>query len=328
MKVFVRHTGVGRYPVSVINTKSWIVTPFLNVWSINLRLKLLCLLHFPAFAGMTIITHLNTKFQTQCKNIFTKMMSKKTVLNFGLMAFFAAASIFSQELGKRSEFTIPLIQMSLGEDESGGPIKKVRIAIDETKEYAVITNMNDTHVKNTRNGVEKIQYQESPDRAFIISDFEAKQLRRVVNSFIETLSIFEKDLNKHQWGRCLYLDAFFPRFLKRFNNLVCAARNSNHAMPRFSSINETEYEISLNSPLSDKRIKMWQTEKDHIVKLRILSKELSYQLARWDEKELTGEKRNTEIAYSAKAEEAYGLFVRMYFNLRPAPEVPSDGEHL
>jgi hypothetical protein len=38
MKVFVRHTGAGRYPVSVIKTKSWI----------------------PAFAGMTVITHLSS----------------------------------------------------------------------------------------------------------------------------------------------------------------------------------------------------------------------------------------------------------------------------
>jgi len=243
----------------------------------------------------------------------------------------AAAVIHAQEaeeLGQRSEFDIPLIQMTLAGDENDGPFKRVRVAIDGTKEYAIITNMHDTHVKNTRNGTQKTVYQEAPDRAFIISEFEGKQLSRVVRSFIQTLDIFEKDLGRLRWDRCLYLDAFLPRFLQRFYYLVCAARNSTNAMPRFARIPDSEFEVSLNSPLSDKRIRQWQEEKDYLIKLRILSKELAYQLERWDQKELAAPKRNLDVAYSAKAEEAYGLFVRMYFNLKPPPDVPLDGGHL
>ena len=119
-----------------------------------------------------------------------------------------------------------------------------------------------------------------------------------------------------------------PRFLKRFYFLVCAARNSPHALPRIARIPDEEYDVSLNSPKSDRRVMMWQQEKDYIIKMRIISKELAFQLKKWQKKELDNSRRNLDVAYSAKAEEAYGLFVRMYFNLKPPPEVPGEGSHL
>lgn len=239
-----------------------------------------------------------------------------------------ATATFAQQLGKRSEFDVPLTKMTLGIDEQTDRFKRVRVVIDEDKEYAVITRLHDMLVKNTRMGTEKTHYQESPDRAFIISKFEAEQISRTVRGFVLTLDVFEKDLKRQRWDRCLYLDAFFPRFLKRFYYLVCAARNSPHAMPWVARIPDNEYDVSLNSPKSDKRIAMWQNQPDYTIKLRIISKELSYQMRLWQKKELDNPNRNMEVAYSAKAEEAYGLFVRMYFNRRPPPPVPGEGEHL
>jgi hypothetical protein len=99
-------------------------------------------------------------------------------------------------------------------------------------------------------------------------------------------------------------------------------------MPRFSTIPDSEFEVSLNSKLSDKRIMMWRNEKERVIKIRIVAKELSYQLQQWDQKELAITKRSMDVAYSSKAEEAYGLFVRLYFNLKPMPDVPYPEERL
>jgi hypothetical protein len=239
-----------------------------------------------------------------------------------------AACPFSDELLKRSEFSIPLIQMSLGEDSSEPNFKRIRVYVKSTDEYAIITRYADTYVKNTRSGTEKTHFQENPDQAFSISNFEAVHLSRALMSLVSTLDIFEKDLGRNRWDRCLYLDSFLPRFLMRFYHLVCAARNSVDALPGFSAIPDAEYDVSLNSPLSDRRITTWQKRKEHIIKLRIISRELSYQLLKWDEKELSARKRDVYTAYSSKAEEAYGLFVRLYFNLLPSPDTPVEGEHL
>jgi hypothetical protein len=233
-----------------------------------------------------------------------------------------------EELGKRTPFGIPLVKLKLAFSPDTKQLEQVQIDIDGADQYAVITRYSDYLVKNGRNGTEKIQYSEAPERAFVISDFEARQLNRVVKSLIETLEIFEKDLKRNRWDRCLYLDSFFPRFLKGYYYLVCATRNSPYALPRVARIPDSAFDISLNSPKSDQRIKTWQTEKDCIIKLRIISKELAYQLKGWQKKELDSSGRNPDVAYSAKAEEAFGLFVKLYFNLKPTNEVPDFGDHL
>jgi hypothetical protein len=238
------------------------------------------------------------------------------------------AATFAQDLMKRSAFNVPLQKMTLGFDGEGGQFRQVRVMVDGPKEYAVITRLHDMYVKNTRMGTENTHYRESPDRAFVISEFEAKQVNKAVNSFIQTLGLFGRDLKRRRWDRCRYLDAHLPRFLERFYHLVCAARNSPHAFPRVAGIADDEYDISFNSPKTDRRVMMWLEESDYTTRLRIISKELAFQLRRWQKRELDNPKRNVHVAYSAKAEEAYELFVRMYFNLRPPPEVPRDGEHL
>jgi hypothetical protein len=218
--------------------------------------------------------------------------------------------------------------MTLANNKETDLFKNVRVPIDGREEYAIIRRYGDTHVKSTRMGTERTHHQESPDRAFIITKFEARQISKVVRSFIATLEIFERDLKRKKWDRCRYLDSFFPRFLKRFYYLVCSARNSVQAMPRIARVPDSEYDVSLNSPKTDKRIEMWQKESEYTIRLRIISKELAYQLKYWQKKELDNSRRNQEIAYSAKAEEAYSLFVHMYFNLRPPPQLPNDGKHL
>lgn len=242
--------------------------------------------------------------------------------------FICAFNSGNEELGERSPFQIPLVKMKLAFDKEDHVLKHVQISIDENNEYVLIARSKDIHVINTNQGRKRIEYPESADRAFIITDFEAKHLNKVVKSLILTLDILEKDLKRERWDRCRYLDAYLPKFLNEFYYLVCAARNSQYAMPRIARIPDSEYDVSLKSPKTDARIQMWRKEKDHIIKLRIISKELIFQLKNWQKKELANPTRNLEIAYSAKAEEAYGLFIKIYFNLKPQPEIPDFGDHL
>jgi hypothetical protein len=73
---------------------------------------------------------------------------------------------------------------------------------------------------------------------------------------------------------------------------------------------------------------MWQTQNDQLLKLRIVAKELVYEVKEWQKKEIDSPGRNKEISYGKKFEEAYTLFVKLYFNFQPLPEVPKEGEHL
>ncbi|MFW5775024.1 MAG: hypothetical protein ACOCW2_01935 [Chitinivibrionales bacterium] len=250
---------------------------------------------------------------------------------FGLIIAIVLLAVHAEEtveLAPRSKFNIPLVQLKLAMDDRDKEVEHVRISIDGYEEYALITYLNDTHVHYKKKQIEKTVYAESPDRAYMLTDFEAQQLSRVVRSFIQTLNIFNKDLKKERWGRCLYLDSFFPRFLKSFYFLVCAARNSPDAFPAIGRIPESKYDVSLRSEKSDRRIRKWREQDEHIIKLRIITKELIYQLKKWDKKELQNKKRNKSIIYSNKVEKAFDLFIRIYFNVKPPTDIPDDGKHL
>jgi hypothetical protein len=238
----------------------------------------------------------------------------------------------AEEIGKRSSFSLPFARLSVSFSERTHVFEKVRVSFDSdndpAEEYYSIEPINDYEIKETRDGRQKSMHLEQPDKAFIISDFEAKILNKVCKSFIATLEIFEKDVHKGHWDRCLYLDSYFPRFLKGFYYLYCAARNSPYAMPKSACIPDSLYDVSLNSPKSDRRVKMWNSKPDHIIKLRIIAKELMYQLKEWQKKELDNPSRNVEVPAGKKVEQAYTLFVKIYFDLAPSPDVPREGEHL
>jgi hypothetical protein len=224
----------------------------------------------------------------------------------------------AQSLQPREEYHIPLAKLSVSFDEETHAFQKVRISYEGQDDYSTIARNDDQFVHVTRNGVEKHLYQEPWDQAFAISDFEARELDHVCKTFIETLKGFEGDLQKERWGRCLYLDAFMPRFLRGFYYLYCAARNNIEALPLSARVADSMYDVSLNSPVSDARLAAWRTG-DNIIKLRIITKELAYQLETWQKKELENPKRNKEISYGADLEEAFSLFVRTYFVIKSQP---------
>ena len=242
-------------------------------------------------------------------------MLKKLVYILPILIIISILSnIYSQISNNRTPFKIPLIKLSTLAGKEESQFKKVRVAIDGNKEYAIITKLSDLHIKITRKGTEKTTYAEPPELAYTCTDFEKKHLSRVVQSLIATLVLFESDLSNKQWGKCLYLDSFFPRFMKGFYHLNCAAISSMEALPRQAVVHDNWYDISLRSEKSDKRIEEWLRNKDYTIKLRIAARELIYQLKSWEKKELRKYKKNLNVEFNQALKDTYCLFVKLYFN--------------
>jgi hypothetical protein len=239
---------------------------------------------------------------------------------------------YAQTPGKRSTFNIPLANLSVSFNDATHVFEKVRVsfgtASDDDNYYCLITPGSDFEIKVSKEGRQKFVHNEAPDKAYMISEFEAEVLNKVCKTFIQTLDIFEHDLQHGKWERLLYLDSYFPRFLKGFYFLYCASRSSPYALPKGICIPDSMYDVSLTSTKSDERIRLWRQSPDNIIKLRIISKELIYQIKAWQDKEIGNSKRNIEVSYGKTFEEAFTLFMKIYFNLLPLPDVPREGEHL
>lgn len=238
----------------------------------------------------------------------------RTILVSIPLLILISISGFAQNIAKRSSYKIPLVRLRVKPDKEAPEFKKVRVDIDADNEYVLITWLNDLHVKMTKKGKTKTTYVENVQFASALTDFEARNFKRVVKSFLSTLEIFEKDLHKERWDRCLYLDSYFPRFMKGFYHLSNAAFNSTSTLPDKAVFSEELYDISLNSLKSDGRIRQWKRS-DHIIKLRIATRELIYHLGNWQKKEIANYKEDPFITYPDNLKEAYCLFVKMYFNI-------------
>jgi hypothetical protein len=142
----------------------------------------------------------------------------------------------------------------------------------------------------------------------------------VNKEFVTTLEDFDKMLQKKNWARCRYLDAYFPNFLNGYYYLVGAVRSSSCALPRGARVPEQEYDVSLNSLKTDARINNWQFTLDYILKLRIAAKELAHQLQNW-QKSLDKLGKSEDVATPRELEETLMIFVRVYFNLKPPSPV-------
>lgn len=238
---------------------------------------------------------------------------------------FLTASADTGGLAERTIFPIPLAKIYVKTERTG---TEVRITYSDSRDQFIITGQEDKWITESRLNRETRIFAEPFSKAFGISDFEARQLDRVCKTFSKTLEMFEHDLHHERWDRCLYLDSFFPRFLKGFYYLYSAARNSGNALSRVCRIPDSAYDVSLNSPKSDLRIAQWKSSSEYVVKLRIAAKELQYQMRQWQKNELNNPKRDMESVSSPKFEEAYSLFIKMYFNVPPPPPVPEPGKHL
>lgn len=234
-----------------------------------------------------------------------------TILFICITLLFSFVS--SQPIEKRTSYNIPLIKLSLLRNKDNSDFKNIRVPINGKKEYAVITEGSDLHITLSRLGKKKIVYAEPSDSRFLLTSLEVKQLKRLLYSLIKTLKLFERDLQKQRWDKCLYLDCFFPKFLKSFYHFNCTALSSTQALPPELNIPDRLFDISLKSEKTDKRIQTWRKNKETAIKLRIALKELIYHINYWQEKELSELSTGEKIEYSTSFKEAYQLFVRLYF---------------
>lgn len=215
-------------------------------------------------------------------------------------------------LEKRQEFSVPLAKISIGTDSITGKYIRVKVFYADEKEHAVITGDNDILIKTTNRGTVKTLHREEFSRAFQVSEFEAQELAKVCRGFIETLEIFEHDLKDAKFERIRYLDGFLPKFLKSFKIMLLLVKNENDYRHINILLPDTAYDVSLNSPKTDLRILTWKSKKDYILKLRIVTKELTYQLKIWKTRELS--KQPVDAVRYTTIENLLDLFIKVYFN--------------
>lgn len=178
-----------------------------------------------------------------------------------------------------------------------------------------ISPVNDRYIKFTLKRQTDHIYKENPAIAHHLTDFEALHLNKICNSFIRTLYIFERHLQRKSWGKLLYMDGYLPSFFKGFYYLMQASRCFREPLPPFTNIHDSLYDNSFNSIKTDRRIQLWRSRPDRIIKLRIITKEVIHQIKLWQKKELANPNRDPRDSHSGQFYHVYGLFIRLYFNL-------------
>ncbi len=224
---------------------------------------------------------------------------------------------FSAEIPavKRTPVTIPFAKISAMLEEKSHSFEKVRVSWENYPDYAEITCYDDMLFKIRPEGRERIAYQEAFGQEFAISEFEASQIIRVNKSLAAIIKEVERLLQEQKWDKLAYIDAFLPRILKGYYYLYCGSRNSFSEMPSIALVPDNQFEASLNSRITDFRIYGWQRNPEKVIRLRIVAKELLFQMDAWEKKELTSKKRNKEISYGKSFEETFAMFVKLYFNI-------------
>lgn len=235
----------------------------------------------------------------------------------GFIILLAAVLFDSASLEKRTPFAVPLPNLFVRIDQERKTFEEVFVSYGSDREGWGIAEFDDRYIKYTlRLQVDHI-YRETPRLAYILTDLEAEHLNKICNLFVRTLTIFENDLQNGQWDRLLYLDASFPAFFKGFFYVVKAAYCSRDTLPPATRISDTLFDETFDSPKSDRRIQTWRTTPEHITKLRIIARELIYQIRQWQKMELNNKKRQPFVINDkVRFKEAYELFIKMYFNMK------------
>lgn len=232
-----------------------------------------------------------------------------------LIILIYTVTVFS-EPAPRKEISIPLVKLTVKKDKDDADRLVVYIYSDDYQEHAEIGKVNDRLISNSKKGIHKTTYSEPFSTAYTLSDFERKNLDDAISSLIKTLEDLAEYLQKEEYAKCRYLDGYFPKFLKCFYIMSVNSFNSNDALSKVANIPDHAFDISLSSPKTDKRVATWQNNSEYRLKLRIAIKELIFQLEKWeDDLELDKAMNDAPMGYSTKLILAYGLFIKMYFNI-------------
>lgn len=246
------------------------------------------------------------------KNIF---YSKNKWIKLRLLLYFLYISSSGEDLVPHPfNIPLPLITVLFEKDQF---IEAFVTFNESNHEGWAIGLIDDRYVKDTHKERVDHFYRERINSAYRISPFEAQIIDRVCKKFEETLIIFEKDLKNKRWERLLYIDLYFPTFFKGFFYLYCGAYNSLSALPEVTKISDHLYEENTISPKSKKRVLLWKNNPEQVMKLRIASKELIYEMKNWRKSLLLQPESDPRKSRSQKFSETYELFIRLYFNLPP-----------
>ncbi len=243
----------------------------------------------------------------------TKLQIRTLIFSAEVFAVFSFLA-YSTDLSTRVQYNLAIPKISIGFDKDAKICSRVRIFFDKSDDFYVLTQTDDMFVKVGRNGQEKKIFREPESKAYQLTDFEVAQIDKVCKGFITTLEQFEKDLQNENWGKCLYLDAFFPNFLNGFYYMMLMAKAGSDDVPVDAKIDQKLYDISLTSSKTEARIRAWCTSMEYIVSLRIAAKELAFELKNWQKKELTNSKREPEVSQDSGVFKSLVFFESLYFN--------------
>jgi hypothetical protein len=235
-----------------------------------------------------------------------------------LSLFSFTTHIYSQsqsntECAPREQFAIELPKISFSINESTKECEKVKIVFNGSDDQIVLTSIDDTYIKHTKYGTERTVYREKYEFAYRLSGFEKEQLNKICEHFKETLALFDKNIQNQRWGKCLYLDAYFPRFLSGFYYVLCMTL-SKEDIPEKIRINEELFDVSEMSWKSDQRINKWRSSEDYATKLRISAKELIFQIDKFQKRSLQKKDNNDQVTIDSAFLDVLCLFEKLYFN--------------
>jgi hypothetical protein len=222
----------------------------------------------------------------------------------------------------RKSFSVPLAVLAYCPAHDSVE-EKVSIWFDKANESWEIFSDKERYTLTKNMQTEEKIFSEPRGQEFFLNPIEAQIVNHICKTLVKTLDGFDNDLKNKRWDKCLFLDSYFASFCCGFYHVMALAKASNRALPEVICPPDSLYDRSLESPKSDRRIAQWRALKDHVTKLRIATQELIFQTREWQKKELENTKRDPWKDQSGNFAAAYEFFIRLYFNLPPKGQVPT-----
>lgn len=216
----------------------------------------------------------------------------------------------------RKAFSVPLAMLAYSPTQKDAA-EKVIIWYDKADESWEVSATEVRHIIEKGMQTEEETFRSPAGQEFLINSVEAQVISRVCKTLIKTLDGLDGDLKNNRWDKCRFLDSYLASFCVGFYHLMTIVKCSSRALPEITCPPDSLYDRSLESPKSDARVAKWRRSTDYIVKLRIATQELMYQIKSWQKKELDNPKRDVWKDQSGDFVQAYEFFIRLYFNFPP-----------
>lgn len=198
-------------------------------------------------------------------------------------------------------------------DEETNKCSKISINYENKKGQIIITNLEDYFVEDSKNGAKKTIFREPQERAYFISEYEAKQIEKCNYVIIRMLEELDQCLLKKEWGHLQGLDSYFMRFLKNYNILICCSTNNTVFLFSHKYDYDSLYDISMDLGKLDSRINNWRIDVEFRSKLHTVTKELLFQCRIW-QKKLQQDCKTGEILINEGLVKAMNIFTDIYFD--------------